>query len=263
MVSGGSLYNTVGDAMVIGNGSSGSNGALYSSNCFRVTYSGYVYGLSSFKSSGADYAEFFEWADGNPDGEERVGYFVTLDGKHIRPAVPGDYILGVVSGQPCIIGNADEDWLGRWEHDEFGRFVLEYLEEEETELSTEGLSEEEITALRLDLDVIERNGKFYRVTAKVVDHETPSWRYKANPEYDSTQPYIERQDRPEWSAVGMLGVLPVRDDGTCSVNGFCTVAEGGIATRADGEFSIADGQIRKGYRVLERVAENAVKIIFR
>ncbi len=92
---------------------------------------------------------------------------------------------------------------------------------------------------------------------------TPSWRYKANPEYDSTQPYIERQDRPEWSAVGMLGVLPVRDDGTCSVNGFCTVAEGGIATRADGEFSIADGQIRKGYRVLERVAENAVKIIFR
>ena len=54
--------------------------------------------------------------------------------------------------------------------------------------------------------------------------------------------YIQRSNRPEWNAVGMLGVLAVRDDGTCKVNGFCTLADGGIATASD-----------KGYRVVKRV----------
>jgi len=186
-----------------------------------------------------------------------------MDGKNIRIAKPGDYILGVVSGQPCIIGNSDEDWLGRWLHDDFGRFILEYLEDEETEIGTEGLSEEELFKLQTEPDVIEKDGKLYRVTSKVVDHETSSWRHKANPDYDATQPYIERKDRPEWSAVGMLGVLSVRDDGTCQVNGFCKVAEGGIATAANAEFTIGAERIVKGYRVMERVSENVVKIVFR
>jgi len=259
MTEGSDEFNTAGDVMVIG------NGIPYGdrSNCFRVTYAGEVYGLSAFNATGADYAEYFEWADGNPDKQDRVGHFVTLDEEYIRIANPGDYILGVVSGQPCIIGNADEDWLGRWEHDEFGRFVLEYLEDEETEIPTGGLSEDEISTLRREPDVKEKNGKLYRVTAKVVDHETPSWRHKANPDYDSSQPYVERKDRPEWSAVGMLGVLSVRDDGSCIVNGYCKVTEGGIATAADAELAIEDGKIVKGYRVLERVSDNVVKVVFR
>ncbi len=85
----------------------------------------------------------------------------------------------------------------------------------------------------------------------------------ANPAYDASKPYVERKDRPEWSAVGMLGVLSVRDDGTCRENEFCTVAEGGIATAADAELSIVEGKIVKAYRVLERVAENVVKVVFR
>ncbi len=256
MTSGGSILNTVGDAMVIGNGT-GYEGAATLSNCFRVTYAGAVYGLSAFNSSGADYAEFFEWADGNEGGEDRVGYFVTLEGKYIRLAKPGDYILGIVSGQPCIIGNADEDWLGRWQKDEFGRFIKEYLVEEEAEVVTEGLTEEELDALRREPDVREKDGKLYRITAKVVDHVTPSWRYKANPDYDPTQPYVERKDRQEWSCVGMLGVLAVRDDGSCQVNGFCTVADSEIATAAE---TYIPGQT---WRVIERVAPNVVKVVFR
>ena len=50
----------------------------------------------------------------------------------------------------------------------------------------------------------------------------------------------------------MVGVLSVRDDGTCKVNGFCTVAEGGIATASD-----------TGYRVMSRVNENIVKVVFK
>lgn len=206
----GRTYNTLGDAMAIGNGT----GASSLSNCLRVTYAGEVYGLSSFNSTGADYAEYFEWMDGNPECEDRVGYFVAMDGDKIRKAEPGDYILGIVSGQPCIIGNADEDWLGRWEHDEFGRFVRE-------------------------------------------DVGKGGWRFKANSDYDASQPYVGRSERPEWSAVGMMGVLSVWDDGSCQVNGFCRAAEHGVATAAERYVS------GESWRVIKRVSDRVVKVVFR
>ena len=43
----------------------------------------------------------------------------------------------------------------------------------------------------------------------------------------------------------MIGVLAVYDDGSCQVNGFCKVAVGGIATAADGEYTLAEGKIIK------------------
>ena len=246
MTTGGAASNTTGDAMVIGNGTSSS--AL--SNAFRVTYAGAVYGLSAFNSSGADYAEFFEWADLNPDAEDRVGFFVTMEGEQIRIAGPGDYILGIVSGQPCIIGNADEDWQGRWLHDEFGRFVKETTEDPVIERR------------KVEVPVLDEDGnptgetkmEMQEVETGEVIH---GWRYKANPNYDNTQEYIERKDRKEWDCVGMLGVLAVRDDGTCEVNGFCQVADGGIATVSD---TYVPGST---YRVIERVTENVIKVVFR
>lgn len=50
----------------------------------------------------------------------------------------------------------------------------------------------------------------------------------------------------------MLGVLSVIDDGTCKVNGYCVVTDGGIATASDA-----------GYRIIKRVSDNVVKVIFR
>ena len=246
MTDGGSMGNTVGDAMVIGNGT----GSSALSNAFRVTFAGGVYGLSAFNSTGADYSEFFEWADLNPAAEDRVGYFVTLVGKQIRMAGPGDYILGIVSGQPCIIGNADEDWLGRWEHDAFGRFIKEdtedpVVERKMVEVPVLDDSGNPTGKTKLEMQEVE--------TGEVIH----GWRYKANPDYDQTQEYIERKDRPEWDCVGMLGVLAVRDDGTCGVNGYCRVADGGIATAAD---AYIPGTT---YRVIERVADNVIKVIFR
>lgn len=254
MQTGGATNNTTGDAMVIGNGTELSA----RSNAFRVTFAGAVYGVGSFHTSGADYAEYFEWSDGNPNAEDRVGRFVTLEGDRLKLAGPGDYLLGIVSGNPCIVGNGDEDWLGRWVHDEFDRFVKEYLEEG-TELLDipEGLSDEERLALISAPDVREEDGQYYRITSRVVDYETPSWRLKANPVYDPSQPYIERKDRKEWDTVGMLGVLAVRDDGTCQVNGFCQVAEGGVATAAEG---YVPGLT---YRVIDRVSDKVVKVVFR
>lgn len=252
MTGGGADTNQTGDAFVIGNGTGGQ------SNAFRVTYAGTVYGKGSFQTSGADYAEYFEWLDANVQGEDRVGYFVTLAGDKLKKAAPGDWVLGVVSANPCIIGNADEDWLGRRLRDDFGRFIKEYLEQDEEPVTPpEGLEGKELREWMRENHVRRTEEGYVKVTTRVVDYETPSWRYKENPDYDPNQAYIERKDRVEWDAIGMMGVLAVRDDGTCQVNGFCTVASGGIATAADG---YVPGQT---WRVIGRVSENVVKVVFR
>lgn len=219
---------STGTAFVIGNGTSSSK-----SNAFRVTGEGVIYSTNSSVQTGADYAEYFEWSDENPDSEDRVGYFVTLDEDNpekIRIANNGDYILGIVSGMPSVIGNGDECWKQRYILDEFGRYIVEEFEYE----VVVGVDEE---------------------TGKEIKETKIGTKWKENPDYDSTKPYIPRKERAEWSAIGMVGVLSVYDDGSCKVNGYCKVADGGIATEAEK----GDGT----YRVIKRVNENIVKIVLK
>lgn len=78
-------------------------------------------------------------------------------------------------------------------------------------------------------------------------------RQKLNPEYDVAQlPYSPRSQRPEWDAVGLLGKLVAVDDGTCRVNGWATVGEGGAATLA---------HERTKFRVMERLDEKHIRIM--
>ena len=198
----GTESGTTGDAFIIGNGTSSAI-----SNCFRVDYAGNVFGLSSFKGTGADYAEYFEWLDGNTDSIDRRGMFVTLDGEKIRIANDtDDYILGVVSALPSICGDTQSEvWQGMYLKDVYGAYLTDD-----------------------DGNMI------------------------LNPEYDGKNEYISREHRKEWSAVGMLGKLVVRDDGTCQVNEYCEVSKNGVATSSE-----------TGYRVLSRIDETHVKILFR
>lgn len=216
-----------GSALVIGNGSKGSV-----SNAFRVTGKGITYAKGSYNATGADYAEFSEWADGNPNDEDRRGYFVTYDEEKptmIRKANEGDYILGIVSGNPCIIGNADEDWIGRYVFDEFGTIQYEEIEEEEE---------------YVDKDTGETKTRIVTIT-----------KYKENPNYDPTREYEQRENRKEWSAIGWLGVLPVHDDGSCVPGGYCKPINGGIVTTSERRIGT--------YRVLERVTDNIVKVVLK
>ena len=209
---------STGTAFVIGNGTGES-----SSNAFRVTGNGYVYATNATVQTGADYAEYFEWSDGNPDNEDRVGLFVTFDESNqekIRIANSNDdYILGIVSGMPSVIGNGDEDWKKRYVLDDFGRYIQETFE-------------------------------------YVIDGETKTGtKWKENPEYDSTKTYASRNERAEWSAIGLVGILSVYDDGTCQVNGYCKCKNNGIATASE-----------KGadtYRVIKRVTDNIVKVVLK
>jgi hypothetical protein len=199
-----SLTENTGDLFVIGSGLEG--GAK--SNALRVTAAGDVMGVKAYAATGADYSELFMWQDGNPNNEDRRGLFVTLDGEKIRLAKSDDdYIVGVVSATPSIIGDAcSDDWHGKYVTDVFGARVLE-------------------------------NGA-----------------YKLSDGFDETldDKYISRLDRPEWSAVGLVGKLIVVDDGTCQVNGYCYPSENGIATDS-----------ATGFRVMSRIDENHIKILLK
>ena len=183
-----------------------------------------VYG-GTYNSSGADYAEYFEWSDKNLNNEDRIGRFVTLDGEKIRLANSTDnFILGVVSGYSSIIGDAYEDqWQGMYLYDTYGRPIYETVNIP---------------------DVVKEEDFIIKAHTEI--------RHKINPEYDVNQLYIPRSQRPEWSVVGMLGKLVVEDDGTCVVNGYCTSSNDGIATKSK--------YITK-YRVIKRIDDSHIKIL--
>ena len=234
MKTGGTEKNTTGTAFVIGNGT----GDSVLSNAFSVQYNGTVKAKSTITASTtADYAEFFEWIDKNTNEEDRVGHFVTLDGDKIKIATSeDDYILGIVSGEPFVLGNGDCDtWNGMFLHDEFRRTMYEPAPKIIEILDNKG----------------NPTGEY-----EEVEGEYEGTRPILNPDYDPTQKYISRFDRTEWSPVGMLGVLAVLHDGTAEVNGYVTVNNEGIATKCARD-------TRNSYRVIKKISDKVVEVIFR
>ena len=254
---------TSSDIFIVGNGSSGSR-----SNGMRLTTSGYLY-YGTGCGAGSDYAEFFEWSDGNPNNEDRCGVFVTFDFDKeyqydttqelpcIRIAHPGDYILGVISGNPSFVGNSDEEWKKRWLYDEFDRPVFEIVQVPDTELQ-EVETGEYYTDIQYDENDNEVEVQLPVTQLKEVETGTFHTEYQqvVNPEYDENMVYKSRFDRKEWEAAGMLGVLSVKDDGSCKVGEFCKCGKDGVAT-------LADKRDIDTFLVLRRVSDNIVKIVFK
>ncbi len=173
---------------------------------------------------GADYAEMFETADG---AAIDAGYFIAFDsGEKIRKAVPADdYIMGVSSAAPAVLGDAGGlRWKRKYLTDEWGRIRYH---------------EVEVPA------VLDQAGKVLVPARREVQP-------MLNPGWDAAREYIPRSKRPEWVAVGLLGKLLVRDDGSCQPGGYCRPGDNGVATAAD-----------TGYRVLQRTGDTQVRILFR
>ena len=55
---------------------------------------------------------------------------------------------------------------------------------------------------------------------------------KENPDYDPNQEYIPRMYRKEWSPIGLVGKVFVRQDGTLKINGHAS-CKNGIATNGN------------------------------
>ena len=93
---------------------------------FRVRGDGQVYADGSFNSGGADYAEYFEWTDGNSSNEDRRGMTVVLDGNKVKLSTSSDStdnIIGVVSGNASVIGDAaSEKWTDKYLKDDYGTY---------------------------------------------------------------------------------------------------------------------------------------------
>lgn len=126
-VSGGSAHLTLGET------SSGVGGRYFitafnnTGTAYKVETNGAVYSdAGTAMTTPADYAEMFEWADGNPLGEDRVGYSVALVGEKIKIAQPGDQTIGIVSGNPAVLGDAgDLRWVDQFLRDDFNRPILD------------------------------------------------------------------------------------------------------------------------------------------
>lgn len=193
-------------------------------NAFRVTSGGKCFGTTSFGATGADFAELFEWADGNPNNEDRRGLFVTLDGEKIKVANEGDDYIGVISGAQAFVGNsASEEWQGKYLTDVFGERLTQEVDIPEV--------------------VDEKTGA-------VVTPAMKATQYVLNPDYESGQEYVMRENRKEWGIVGLLGQIVIVDDGTCVVGGHVKPTANGIGTASD-----------DGYRVMKRIDCTHIKVL--
>ena len=193
---------------------------------FKVLADGSVHADAEYTSPCADYAEYFEWEDGNPNAEDRTGYFVKLKGEKITKCDEFDKPLGIISAMPAIIGDSGEmHWKGKYITDEFGRIQYQDV----------------IVPAEYDEEM------------NLIIEEHIERQPIINPNWNSSEEYIPRKDRPEWSPVGVLGKLIVYDDGTLQSGDICRPGPNGIAVKS----------IENGYNVLKRVSEDKVLIWFK
>lgn len=191
----------------------------------KIQTDGNAYIDLAWNAGGADYAEMFETVDGNPI---EPGYFITLGkGKKIRimDGDTDDYVLGISSAAPSVLGNAGEiRWHGKYQTDEWGRIRYQ--------------------TVTIPADVNQEG--------KIILPERTEQHPILNPKWDPHIKYIPRTKRQEWVAVGLLGQIAVRDDGSCTPGGYCSPGKGGIAKST-----------QSGYKVLERMGKNQILILFR
>ena len=188
---------------------------------FKVRGDGQVTADGSFTGGGADYAEYFEWSDGNSSSEDRRGYSVVLDGNKVRKATSDDAaasIIGIVSARPVVVGDAAwNHWAGRWERDDYGDVVKEAYTVttwDEQGPDSNGVAGEGPKVhhsyhtdripdgLTAPSDAV--------VTSKELDGTTNLMRPKEASNYDASQAYVPRENRVEWDAIGLMGKLRMR-----------------------------------------------------
>lgn len=168
-----------------------------------------VYCDGAFVGGGADYAEMFEWSDGNPSNEDRIGKSVCFDGTtgKIRVAIDGDTPFGAISGNATTIGNDPIEWHGKYQHDRFKRRVMETVDV--VFWKDKGDAEQGLDAKDHCYDVgsvpdgitVPENAQISTIT-----------RPKLNPLYDPEQEYTHRSQRYEWGTVGLVGRVVVWKD---------------------------------------------------
>jgi hypothetical protein len=199
---------------------------------YKLNGAGTATADGSWSGGGADYAEYFEWSDGNADSEDRIGVSVVLDGNMIRAATEDDAaatIIGVVSGNPVVVGDAASNkWHGKHLRDDFKRYIWEEIA---TYTWKETLSESDPDNFSLSNEK-DHSYAFDKIPEGVTvpDGVEPVMvqRRKVNPDWvenveldgdgapimdasgTTISKYIPREDRPEWDTIGLMGKLRMK-----------------------------------------------------
>jgi hypothetical protein len=140
---------------------------------FNLRGDGQAYADGSWNGGGADYAEYFEWVDGNPDDEDRRGYSVSLVDNKIKIAQEGDIVIGAISGNPSVVGDhANMSWSNKYLRDEFTSYVLD--ENGDRIINPEYNDEQEYISRedRPEWDMVGLMGKLRLRKGQIV---SPSW----------------------------------------------------------------------------------------
>ena len=170
----------------------------------------------SFSGGGADYAEFFEWKDGNSSDEDRRGFSVVLDGNKIVKATDSDdtsKIIGVISANPAVVGDSDiERWKQKHLTDDYGSYIYEDYTQTEWKETIIIDGKEDIKEHSYQTDLIP-DGLAVPDDAIVTvkdDNGDNLQRRKVNPDWNKDTAYISREDRKEWDTVGLMGKLRLK-----------------------------------------------------
>jgi hypothetical protein len=177
---------------------------------FVLRGDGNGYADGTWNNNGADYAEFFESANGQA---LMLGATVVLDGNKVREATeqdPGSAIIGVVrpkepSKASMVVGNtAWNKWANKYLTDEFDRYimedhsVIEWTDEKGIAHSYESHNIPEEIAVPSDVIT-----KTHDEKGNKLQH------YKLNPAWDKDAEYVNRENRPEWNIIGLLGQVRI------------------------------------------------------
>lgn len=203
-------------------------------------------------TGGFDYAEMFEWADGNPDNEYRPGYFVDLQGDKIILST-GNTPIGITTATSGVIGDvAEMCWKGALKRDEFGKLLTEDDYAAPIRDIVTSPEARALTFTKYDVSLIENVVAVLKDETEIAQVRAvqPAKRNIPGDGYKPNVEYIPRSQRKEWISVGLMGKLYVRDDGKCSPGGFCDCKDG-IAIPGS------------TYRVMTRNSDNVVKILFK
>ena len=185
---------------------------------FNLRGDGNGYADGTWNNNGADYAEFFESANGEA---LTLGATVVLDGNKVREATDQDSatsIIGVVrpkepSKASMVVGNtAWNKWANKYLTDDFDRYIMEdhdVVEWEETITDEEGKTSTKQHSY-------ESNNIPAGITvpadATIKTHDDKGNKfqhYKLNPAWDKEAEYVNRENRPEWNIIGMLGQVKI------------------------------------------------------
>ena len=164
---------------------------------------GNAFADGAFTGGGADIGELFEWYDGNPNNEDRIGETVALfNDKIVLVEHTSDDIIGIISGTANVIGNtAWNNWHAKYLKDDFNRPITEEYTVVEWSREIDGVPH---TFQYVEDDM---------PTTILVPSDatrTISRRKKLNPVFVSTNPYTPRIERPEWDVVGINGIIRVK-----------------------------------------------------